>query len=120
MVVNNRFKRVEFETEDGQIVWAKVRTSLTNEEIEALVAIDLGGNLKELHEGVYPYVTEWNVLVQDRESGDIFEVVPPAEGGPESFKYAPNDLALAIVGTLIHEPFAKVDPKSLKPVESTE
>jgi hypothetical protein len=119
-VINNRYKWVEFSTEDDQVIRAKVRTSLLNDEIEILASADLNGDQKELWEAIYHYVEEWNIVILNEEDGHYYRVQPPKVGGPESFKYAPRQLTLAIAGALIHEPFAKIDPKSKKPVESTE
>ena len=121
VVANNRYKWVEFEAEDGSVFRVKVRTSLLNEEIEKLVDIDLGGNQHELWEATYRYVEEWNINVVVEEDGEdvYYEVLPPKAGGPESFQYAPRQLVVALIGALINEPFTKVSPKSLTPVEST-
>lgn len=120
IVLNNRYKWVSFTTEDDQVVRAKVRTSLVNDEVEYLSTIDLNGEQEKLWEATAKYVIDWNCQVQDEEDGEIYDIIPPAEGGPESFNYAPRGLVLAIVGALIVEPFAKLDPKSLTPVESTD
>jgi hypothetical protein len=119
VVINNRFKWVEFTTEDDQVIKVKVRTSLMYEEIEKLVDLDFNANREELWEATYPYVTDWNLRVQDESDGQQYEVIPPSEGGVESFKYAPPNLVLAVIGALISEPFSKVDPKSSTPVETT-
>jgi hypothetical protein len=121
VVTNSRYKWVEFEAEDGSVYRVKVRTSLMNEEIEKLVDIDLGGNQHELWEATYQYVDDWNINVVVEEDGEdvYYEVLAPRHGGPESFRYAPRQLVVAIIGALINEPFAKVSPKSLTPVEST-
>lgn len=121
VVANQRYKWVEFEAEDGSVFRVKVRTSLLNEEIEALVDIDLGGNQHELWEATYKYVEDWNINVVVEEDGkDVYyAVLPPKVAGPEAFKYAPRQLVVAIIGALINEPFAKVNPKSSTPVEST-
>lgn len=121
VVANKRFKWVEFEAEDGSVFRCRVRTSLLNEEIEKLVDIDLGGNQHELWDATYQYVEDWNINVVVNEGGEdvYYAVLPPAKGGPESFAYAPRQLVVAIIGALINEPFAKVNPKSSTPVEST-
>lgn len=122
-VINQRYKWVEFEAEDGSVYRSKVRTSLINLEIESLIAVESTHNHKEMCEVVAPYVEEWNLQVGIKgDDGKIeyYEVLPPAEGGPESFDYAPRNLVMAIVGTLINEPFKKIDPKSEAPVESTD
>ena len=125
VVINNRYKWVEFETEDGHIVRVKIRTSLLGEEIEKISSINVNTiDISEMHDALHKYVEEWNILARfaDEETGkeEIFEVIPPIEGGAESFKYAPKDLVYAIIGELLHESFKKVDPKSLTPVETTE
>lgn len=119
IVLNNRYKWVEFTTEDEQVVRAKVRTSLLYDEVEHLSTIDVNGDQEKLWEETAKYVIEWNCQVQDEEDGEIYDIAPPAEGGAESFHYAPRGLVLAIIGALIVEPFAKLDPKSLTPVENT-
>ena len=120
VVINNRYKRVEFETEDGSLVWARVRTSLLFEEIETLTAIDISGDLHDLKEFVAPFIEDWNLQVKDASDGEIYRVVPPIEGGVASLEYSPAQLIVAIAGAMIHENFEKVSPKSLTPVESTE
>jgi hypothetical protein len=122
-VINQRYKWVEFEADDGSVYKSKVRTSLINLEVEALIAANAENDHKTLCEVVAPYVEEWNIQVGIREDDGTIEyytVDPPAIGGVLSFDYAPRNLAMAIVGTLINEPFKKIDPKSETPVETTD
>jgi hypothetical protein len=120
VVINKRYKRVEFEAEDGSIAWARVRTSLLFEEIERLTKIDISGDLHDLKEFVAPFIEDWNLQIEDASDGEIYRVVPPMKGGVESLEYAPGQLIVAIAGAMIHENFEKVNPKSLTPVETTE
>src|SRR5690242_2699219 len=111
--INNRYRWVEFVGEDGEVYRAKVRTGLIYAEIERLVGLDINKDKETLWEQCAPYVSEWNIQVVVRnEDGtdDLYDVAPPLEGGPESFKYAPATLFLAIVGSLMNENFSKVDP----------
>jgi hypothetical protein len=123
-ILNARYKWVEWTTEsddenevDPVLIRCRVRSSLVNREIEALSGLSPDDPLKDIWEHAAPYVVEWNVMFQDGE--DLYKVLPPAEAGPEAFQYAPPELAMAIIGSLIREPFRAVDPKSSTPVEST-
>lgn len=126
---NNRYKWVEFVANDSEpdgegnrdpqfdyLVRCEVRTSLTNAEIQVLA--DYKGTDQKLWELVYPYVRSWDVVWWDGK--DNYEVLPPVEGGAESFNYAPKGLCFAIVNALTMEAFAKVSPKSSKPATTTE
>jgi hypothetical protein len=118
--INDRYKWVAFHGLPGEDVDFEVnclvRTSLTNSEIEALIGFS--GQNEELWELVHPYVKEWDIIWSDGK--DRYEVLPPAEGGAESFRYATSGLVYAIVNSLTSEPFSKIDPKSSTPAESTE
>lgn len=122
--INNRYKWAEWVANDSEdddpefdyLVRVLLRTSLTNGEVQLLA--DFKGKNEELWEIVYPYVKEWNITWFDGK--DVYEVLPPQEGGVESFRYAPPNLCYAIVNALTTEGFRKVDPKSSKPAESTE
>ena len=119
VAVNSRYKWVEFETEDGQVIRCHVRTSLMYSEIEALVDLDVSADREKVWDAAWPYVEAWNLQVE-LDDGETYDVLPPKTGGPESFKFAPGQLVWAIIGALINEPFKKIDPKSSTPVESTE
>jgi len=118
--INNRYKWVEFSAEDDTVYRARVRTSLLNKEVEKLVGLNMNGDQKQVHEAIHRYVEEWNITIESEEDGELYEVLPPREAGPEAFDYVPTQFVYAIIGTLINEPFTKIDPKSLTPVETTE
>lgn len=120
VVLNNRYKWVEFTTDDDKVIKVRVRTSLLNDEVEHLSSLDLNADREQLWEATAPYVIEWNCQVEDEDDHEVYDILPPAKGGAESFHYAPQNLVLAIIGALIVEPFAKLDPKSLTPVENTD
>ena len=123
VVINNRYKWIEFEalneSDEPYVIRCRVRTSLLYSEVEALIKAEQEEGTEGLWEVVHPYVKEWNILYVDDE-GDLCQVLPPSEGGAQSFAFAPRLLVHAIINSLMVEPFRRVDPKSSTPVESTD
>lgn len=114
VAANNRYKWVEFvaSNDDGEpyVVRCKVRTSLTNGEIEDLAQIESSDGGRTLNQALAPYVVEWNVTWV--EGDDLYAVSPPAESNGDAFDYAPRGLGHAIVNSIMLEPFKSADPKS--------
>lgn len=98
--------------EDAPTVRVKVRTDLTNIDIDGLQRIpEEGATMADHWAQIAPLVLDWNV--QHRaDDGQVYDVLPPAEAGPDVFKYIPNPLFWQINASIIGRVYRRVDPKS--------
>ena len=120
---SEQFAEVEFRAkgqEGASTIKVKVRTDLTNDEIEALPKIpDTNAKMSDHWAQIAPLVLGWNV--QHRaEDGVVYDVVPPAEAGPAAFKYIPNPLFWQINAAIIGRVYERVDPKPSAESAATE
>ena len=75
-----------FELEDGEVPFtATIRTNLTFAQLEEIPSGD-DATFPEVWEVIHPYVIAWNLMAEDASTGEIVDVPPPAEAGPDIAK----------------------------------
>lgn len=89
-IPRTRTRRVEcdwLEPEDGHSrLWAVVRCDLPLGVIEEL-PFGGGHTYAEVWKAIYPYVLDWNALGWDEATDARVALPPPAQGGPDAFKW---------------------------------
>lgn len=106
---------VEFRANDAPAdsppVRVKINVGMTNAQIEHLRALPATSPMADVWERIAPFVLGWNI--QHRaEDGQVYDVLPPAEVGPEAFKYLPVGLFWQINNAIVNVPYRRLDPKS--------
>lgn len=111
-----QFAEVEFRAkgapDDAPTIKVKIRTDITNDDIDALTKIpESGATVSDHWAQIAPLVLGWNV--QHRaEDGVVYDVVAPAEAGPEVFRFIPTPLFWQINSAIIGRTYERVDPKA--------
>lgn len=95
-----RYREVEcdwFELEDGEVPFtATIRTNLTFAQLEEIPSGD-NATFPEVWEVIHPYVIAWNLMAEDASTGEIVEVPPPAEAGPDVAKMLDAQMSLWLI-----------------------
>ncbi len=71
--------------EGAEPLWAKVRSNLTFERLDA-IPFGQGVTFNDTFAVIAPYVVEWNVQGENLQTGEWEPVPPPAEAGPSVFE----------------------------------
>ena len=83
-----RYEEIEYRPDelpaDQEGLKVTIRTNLSFREIEQ-IPYSLGTKYAEIWPWIAPYVTKWNVMGENLETGEWEPVPPPAEGGVSSF-----------------------------------
>lgn len=119
--VPNRTKvvtRDEDAPESGEPFQATIVTSLSFEEIDAIV-IDGSQTFSDLFAAIAPFVVGWNATARNRETGAHEPVPPPAEAGPQALRALEPRAALWLAMQIRSAPFLPPDPKESAPIAST-
>lgn len=84
-----RYGWVEYRPDDlpehAEPLRVKIRINLSIEELNA-IPMEEGTLYEDQWAAIAPYVAEWNVLRENHQTGELEQVPPPAEAGPDAFK----------------------------------
>lgn len=87
-----------YELEDGEDAFsATIRTNLTFGELRDIPS-GKDATFEEVWDVIAPYVTGWNLVAENIESGQVEAVPPPAEAGPAAFQALDASLNLWLIG----------------------
>lgn len=115
---NYIWREIEREGEDAAPLRVKV-LDLTTKQTED-IPWGTRVKLRESYEAIAPYVVAWDLRAENIRTGEMIDVPPPAEAGPEVFELLTNAEGSALVNWLKVPTYMKAElEKKSQPSTST-
>ena len=88
-----------FDLEDGEEpLKATIRTNLTFDQVNAIPALTQGVTFEDVWKAITPYISAWNLVGENAETGALEAIPPPAEAGGEVFRATDTAVSLWLHG----------------------